>query len=84
MIERPVKELVLGTKRISEGDLDHFISVTTSDEMGHLATSFNQMTSDLQKAREEFEEKTRDHPYVSPIPENVPPPQYPNPVRGVE
>ena len=59
MIERPVKELVLGTKRVSDGDLDHFISVTTSDEMGHLATSFNQMTSDLQKAREEIREGIR-------------------------
>ncbi|PWB67765.1 MAG: hypothetical protein C3F14_01335, partial [Deltaproteobacteria bacterium] len=56
-IERPVKEeLVLGTKRISGGDLDHFIPVTTNDEMGHLASSFNQMTQDLQKAHEEIQE----------------------------
>lgn len=59
LIERPVKELVLGTKRVSEGDLEHFISVTTSDEMGHLASSFNQMTGDLQKAREEIQEGIR-------------------------
>ena len=58
-VERPVKELVLGTKRISEGDLKHFIPVTTNDEMGHLASSFNQMTRDLQKAREEIEEGIR-------------------------
>jgi sensor histidine kinase regulating citrate/malate metabolism len=32
-IEKPVKELVLGTKRISGGDLDHFIDVTSNDEM---------------------------------------------------
>jgi two-component system NtrC family sensor kinase len=59
LIEMPVKELVLGTKRVSEGDLEHFISVTTSDEMGHLASSFNQMTGDLQKAREEIQEGIR-------------------------
>ncbi len=59
LIERPVKELVLGTKRVSGGDLDHFISVTTSDEMGHLASSFNRMTGDLQKAREEIQEGIR-------------------------
>jgi two-component system NtrC family sensor kinase len=58
-IERPVKELVLGTKRISGGDLDHFIDVRTSDEMGHLATSFNQMTLDLQSAQKQIQEGIR-------------------------
>ncbi|MGZ8473863.1 MAG: HAMP domain-containing protein, partial [Candidatus Deferrimicrobiaceae bacterium] len=58
-IERPVKELVLGTKRISGGDLNHFIGVTTNDEMGHLATSFNQMTMDLQNAHKEIQEGIR-------------------------
>jgi two-component system NtrC family sensor kinase len=58
-VERPVKELVLGTKRISDGDLNHFIPVKTNDEMGHLASSFNQMTRDLGKAREEIEEGIR-------------------------
>ncbi len=58
-IERPIKELVLGTKRVSGGDLDHSIQVTTSDEIGHLASSFNQMTGDLRKAREEIQEGIR-------------------------
>jgi two-component system NtrC family sensor kinase len=53
---RPVKELVLGTHRISGGDLDHFIPVATNDEMGHLASSFNQMTRDLQRAHAEIQE----------------------------
>ena len=58
-IERPVKELVLGTKRISGGDLNHFIGVTTNDEMGHLATSFNQMTMNLQNAQKQIQEGIR-------------------------
>ncbi|MHB1011763.1 MAG: sensor histidine kinase [Desulfobacteria bacterium] len=58
-IEKPVKELVLGTKRISEGDLGHFIGVTTNDEMGHLARSFNQMTLDLQNAQRQIQEGIR-------------------------
>jgi two-component system NtrC family sensor kinase len=58
-IERPIKELVLGTKRISGGDLDHFIPVTTRDEMGHLASSFNQMTLDLKEAQGEIQEGIR-------------------------
>ncbi len=58
-IERPVKELVLGTKRISGGDLDHFIPVATNDELGQLASSFNQMTRDLQRAQQEIQEGIR-------------------------
>ena len=58
-IERPVKELVLGTKRISGGDLNHFIDVTTNDEMGYLARSFNQMTMNLQNAHKEIQEGIR-------------------------
>jgi hypothetical protein len=38
----------------------------------------------LQKAREEFERKTEDRPYTSPLPESTLPPHYPNPVRGVD
>ncbi len=58
-IEKPVKELVLGTRRISGGDLNHFIRVKTNDEMGYLATSFNQMTLDLQNAHNEIQEGIR-------------------------
>ncbi|MGZ8447919.1 MAG: sensor histidine kinase [Candidatus Deferrimicrobiaceae bacterium] len=56
---RPVKELVLGTRRISGGDLDHLIPVATNDEMGHLASSFNLMTRDLQRAHAEIHEGMR-------------------------
>ena len=58
-IEKPVKELVLGTRRISGGDLNHFIDVTTNDEMGYLARSFNQMTMNLQNAHNEIQEGIR-------------------------
>jgi two-component system NtrC family sensor kinase len=58
-VERPVKELVLGTKRISGGDLDHFIPVATHDEMGQLAASFNRMTLDLKEAQEKIQEGIR-------------------------
>jgi two-component system NtrC family sensor kinase len=56
---RPAKELVLGTHRISGGDLGHFIPVATNDEMGFLASSFNQMTRDLQRAHAEIQEGMR-------------------------
>jgi len=37
----------------------------------------------LAKARQEFE-KTKDHPYETPLPDHVKPPRYPNPARGVD
>lgn len=53
-VGKPVKELVLGTKRVAGGDLTHILPVTTDDEMGHLAGSFNSMTESLRKANEEI------------------------------
>jgi two-component system NtrC family sensor kinase len=59
-VESPVKELVLGTRLISGGDLEHVIPVTGDDEMGHLAASFNQMTRNLRKAHAEIQDLIRD------------------------
>jgi len=36
----------------------------------------------LARARGEHQEKTREEPYISPIPPDVQPPRYPNPERG--
>jgi two-component system NtrC family sensor kinase len=53
-VGKPVKALVLGTKKVAGGDLTHVIPVKSEDEMGHLAGSFNSMTESLQKANEEI------------------------------
>ncbi len=53
-VTRPVKELVTGTRRVAEGDLDYSISVKGEDEIAQLASSFSQMTQDLKKADEEL------------------------------
>ena len=58
-VGKPVKQLVLGTNRVAQGDLDHVIPIESSDEMGHLARSFNHMTSNLKKANEEIHEWIR-------------------------
>ncbi|MFQ5963504.1 MAG: PAS domain S-box protein [Candidatus Scalinduaceae bacterium] len=47
----PIKELVLGTERISKGDLTFRIDVKSKDEFGQLAASFNKMTEGLQNSR---------------------------------
>jgi len=53
-VNRPVRELVKGTKKIAEGDLSYSILIKTEDEIGQLASSFNQMTLDLKKADEKL------------------------------
>jgi two-component system NtrC family sensor kinase len=53
-VGRPVKALVLGTKKVAEGDLKYIIPLTSEDEMGELAYSFNLMTEKLSKANEEI------------------------------
>ncbi len=53
-VTRPVRELVTGTRRVAEGDLDYSISVKGADEIAKLASSFSQMTQDLKKADEEL------------------------------
>ncbi len=47
LITRPLELLVQGTKAISEGQLDYRVKVETKDELGILASAFNQMSSNL-------------------------------------
>jgi PAS domain S-box-containing protein len=54
-ITGPLAALVTGTKKIGGGDLDYEIEVKTNDEIGLLAQSFNNMTSQLRESRTEIE-----------------------------
>ncbi|MCK4548333.1 MAG: HAMP domain-containing protein [Candidatus Eisenbacteria sp.] len=58
-IVEPIRDLVLGTKRIANGDLSLRVRVKSRDEIGNLAESFNQMIEDLRTSREEIEEYNR-------------------------
>lgn len=55
-VTRPVRELVKGTKKVAEGDLNYSLSIKGEDEIAQLASSFSQMTSDLKRADEELVE----------------------------
>ncbi len=44
---RPIRLLVQGTQRIGEGDLQYRVPITSQDEVGLLAASFNRMTQQL-------------------------------------
>ena len=54
VVHRPVKDLIAGTQKVAGGDLSHRLSVHSRDELGELADSFNRMTADLERAREEI------------------------------
>jgi len=50
----PLHKMVIATEKIAKGDLSHKVKVTSKDEIGLLATSFNRMTTDLQAANEKL------------------------------
>jgi len=51
-IERPIKELTRATEAVSKGDLYWHVTQASADEIGQLATAFNQMTKDLRESQE--------------------------------
>jgi two-component system NtrC family sensor kinase len=51
VVHRPVKELMAGTQRVADGDLDYRLEVHSADELGELAHEFNLMTEQLADAR---------------------------------
>lgn len=54
VIYRPVHDLIRGTKHVAAGDLDHRIEISSKDEIGELANSFNEMTVKLKVAHSEL------------------------------
>jgi len=47
----PIKKLIDGTRHITEGDLGYRVKISSRDEIGQLAASFNSMASGLAEAR---------------------------------
>jgi signal transduction histidine kinase len=58
-ITKPLEELSAATRDIAQGNLDLHVEVTTEDEVGELATSFNLMVQRLKESREEIESWNR-------------------------
>ncbi|MBM3130846.1 MAG: HAMP domain-containing protein [Chloroflexi bacterium] len=59
-IVRPVRELARGTEEIGKGNLDYQIEITSADEIGQLAQSFNRMTRDLRAITASRDELNRE------------------------
>jgi two-component system sensor histidine kinase ChiS len=60
VISKPIAELTTGVERIGEGDFNHKVPVTTHDELGTLASTFNQLTEILANKIAELEETNKE------------------------
>ena len=59
LISRPIQELSDVARRVGEGDLDARVNVQSSDEVGQLAESFNQMIVLVKESRAEVDRKVK-------------------------
>ncbi len=55
-VNRPINSLIVGTRKIAEGDLNYRLGNHHSDEIGVLGKSFDSMIAELKKSREEIEQ----------------------------
>ena len=58
-IDRSVHQLKRGTHELAQGNLDHVIEVETTDELGQLASSFNNMSRRIRANIDELAQKER-------------------------
>ncbi len=58
-ITRPLREMVWATRKIAEGDFSLELPISSRDEIGQLAESFNHMLIRLKQARQELEDYGR-------------------------
>ncbi len=59
---KPLKRLLIGIKKIGEGDFDNRLQVTSSDEIGVLVHNFNDMNDKIQQLiAENYETKIREN-----------------------
>ena len=58
-ITSSIHELFTGTERVRRGDFTHRIHINTKDQLGELASSFNQMTGSIEGLLQTAAEKKR-------------------------
>jgi sigma-B regulation protein RsbU (phosphoserine phosphatase) len=58
-ITSSIHELFTGTERVRQGDFGHRINISTKDQLGELAASFNQMTGSIENLLQTAAEKKR-------------------------
>lgn len=56
----PIKQLLIGTKKISEGDYSYNVKVKSNDELRYLAETFNSMSQNINKLFGDLQIKNAD------------------------
>ncbi|KAA3655502.1 MAG: HAMP domain-containing protein [Chloroflexi bacterium] len=59
-LTRPLQELSHATRQMAQGNLQQTVPVRTQDELGELATTFNQMSAELDRANQIRRQMTAD------------------------
>lgn len=59
-LTQPLRELTLAIRAMSQGNLQQQVAVRSQDELGELATSFNQLSADLHRANQARQQMTAD------------------------
>jgi len=52
---KPIEEILLATKRVREGDLDQHLKIRSGNELGRVASSFNDMIATLRANQEHLD-----------------------------
>jgi histidine kinase len=53
-VNRPIKELIAGTRRMAKGEYDRKVAIDREDEMGQLAQAINQMGQEIGEKQAEL------------------------------
>ena len=58
-ITGPIEKLTIGAEVLGKGKLETRVNIKSKDEIGRLASAFNEMASDLKKSRTELKEYSK-------------------------